>query len=72
MLLSVLSNPDPNLVEDYLLEAYLDYGVQIVSEGNNKVQKTIFNYCQNYTESEYMFQKFEKIIQEQKKRLTRK
>jgi len=72
MLLSVLSDPKHTIIEDNLLNEYIEFGISLLDEGNQNVQKAIFNYCNIHSKSEVMFAKFHSIIYEQIDYLQRK
>ena len=69
MFLTVLSDSDDNKLKGELLLSYLDFGIVLLDGGNPKVQDSVYHYCMNYPQSEIMFTKFYKIIQDQVERL---
>lgn len=63
MVLTVLSSSVS--IDSEILLAYLNLLVALLEGGNNKVQKTIFNYFQTFSRSEVIFAKFHSIIASQ-------
>ena len=68
MVLTVLSNSIPLDMET--MNHFLLLGIELLKGGNNKVQKSIYNYFITFPKSEYIFAKFFNIIQNQVNHLT--
>ena len=63
MILNVLSDSNTALIKDELLEAFLDFGIKLLENGNSQVQRTIYLFCKNQPKSEMLFKKFDLILQ---------
>jgi len=64
MILSVLQDPKLDKMDDELLNEFLAFGISLLNEGNQNVQKAIYSFCTYYSTSEYIFAKFHRIIYE--------
>ena len=62
MFLSILSNSKVYPIEDELLDALLDFMITLLEGGNQRVQKTVFNYFSYFPISEILFEKFYRIF----------
>lgn len=72
MFLNLISDSKVNILEDDLLKQLLSFMIQLLEGGNQKVQKTIFNFFTYYPKSENLFWKFHGIISEAVKTINEK
>lgn len=65
MILSVFSDAKYPTIPDELFDVFLKFGITLLDGGNNKVQRTIYNYCISMPRSEFMFKRFYTFISNQ-------
>lgn len=63
-MLNILSDEMKFLAPE-LLSQLLSFLISLLKKGNRVVQKTVYDYCQNYSKSELIFQKLFRIIRNQ-------
>lgn len=69
MVLGVLSDSKHADIPEDLLESFLNFGTKLLEGGNNRVQKTIYQFCTSYQRSEVMFRRFDAYIRKQTHKL---
>lgn len=71
MLLSLLSDFSNPQVSDAVFGDLINFGITLLEDGNNEVQKSVYSYFKNFTSSEVFFKRVHTILSDEIIRLKR-
>lgn len=65
MLLSLLSNYSNPKMNEQIFNNLIEFGIILLNDGNNEVQKSVYSYFQNYMTSEVFFMRIHSKIHDE-------
>lgn len=71
MLLSLLSDHSNPKINDAVFGDLINFGIALLEDGNNEVQKSVYVYFNNFTSSEVFFKRIHTILSDEIIRLKR-